>query len=100
MKSNLYLQAAERQFIKGGWSCNNIYYANDFKSSNEEFAYQNMFEVSIAETFTQKLKDEGEENLYDLQEIRLLALCLAAAVVKSEKKSFARSVFGEKFKKQ
>lgn len=109
MKSKLFVEAAESISKEtDSFSCNAIGFANGFSVRNERTYvdcdeikfYSNLFGIVYNNTFgnmTGRLFG-CRSNQTELKEIRILALLLAAEVVKSEKKSFKNSKFGEKFR--
>lgn len=103
MKSEIYLAAAselsKRDAHIFNFSCHYIQIASNSNVgcvSEEREVYEKMFGCKD-KTFLM-LDMDLKTDIDLLQETRIMALCLAAAVVKREKKSYARSVFGGKFK--
>lgn len=105
MKSKLFVEAAKLVSTGTQFSCNAIGYANaqdkTYVYCDEIAFYSNLFRIPEWSTFNSMFREAfgivGSES--ELKEIRILALLLAGEVLKSEKKSFAKSVFGAKFKK-
>jgi len=105
MKSKLFVEAVELLSVTK-FSCNAIGYSNGkskkYIHCDENVFYCNLFGIDeLRDTFNSMfLEMFGHEATHEeLTEIRILALLLAGEVLKSEKKSFAKSVFGAKFKK-
>lgn len=105
MKSKLFVEAAKLVSNGTQFSCNAIGYANGKEDSyvhcDEIPFYSNLFGITSWATFNGMFRETfGRQSTNaELKEIRILALLLAGEVLKSEKKSFAKSVFGAKFKR-
>lgn len=108
MKSKLFVEAAKS--ISAGtdsYSCNAIGFINGKNDGFRHYVrcdeiefYSNLFGIGKNDTFgnmTGRIFG-SRSSLKELTEIRILALLLAAEVVKSEKKSFKNSNFGGKFR--
>ena len=118
MKSKLFLEAAKIIDAKffSSFSCNALGYAAGGarveNADSSEYAlyvdcdeitfYTNLFKINGFSTFNSMYKFYFEKfpTADELQETRVLALLLAGEVLKSEKKSFSKSIFGKKFKRR
>ena len=111
MKSKIFVKAAEIIMADiTEYSCHAIACANggigelnryEYVACDELYFYQKLFKIEGYVTFLSQFRSicDGLMPLdSELKEIRVLALLLAREVMKSEKKSYANSQFGGKFK--